>query len=261
MRIFVRTPILLALAISACDPAAAGSSFRDKISSRITAAEVSLTQAIEIAQTEIGAGSVIEAELEVEHAENVYDVVVAQAGEAWELRIDATTGEVARRRAQPLDAGDAAELQGEIDLVLGSIGWTAIVDAAEAEAQGTAIEIEVDDGLLSVDVLTNAGVVELDFAPDGTLVRRDDHDDDDWERDHVDGDADDDDDGLDDDADDDDDDDADDDGVDDDGPDDDGADDGLDDDADDDGPDEDGPDDDGVDDDGVDDDELDDDGR
>jgi uncharacterized membrane protein YkoI len=171
--------LALALALPACDAGPSDDSLRDRISQQLADAKLSLSEAVEIAQAEAPGATVVDAELDVEHAATVYDIELYADGVEHEVHVSPDDGAILRHRKQTVDADDATELAAAAALVQASSGWGDLIAKAEAESGGMAFELEADDddGVLEVETLTDAGLWEVELTSDGTVVKSEASDD------------------------------------------------------------------------------------
>lgn len=169
------------------------------LQAQVASAALTLDDATDIALAANPGSQVQEADLEGRDATLRYEVELRLAdGSVLEVHVDANSGDIIASFAEDDDGDD------DDDVAVDCTGAISAVEAqaiAEAEAGGSAVEVEIDDGCeFEVTVDTGAGFVEVDVAPDGTVqkVENDDDgpgDDDDDDDDGPDDDDDDDDDG------------------------------------------------------------------
>lgn len=197
--LFVALPVIALFVLPACD-VASGDSLREKLGVEIDEATLPLVEAIESAQAEAPEGIVLEAKLDVHTNATTYDVTLLDLDAEREIDVSPEDGRILRDRSRTLDTDKLAEAKAAAELVSGSIGWAALIEAAEAKTGGTAFDVEADgdDGVLEVELLVDDVVWEVEATPDGTIVKSevsddqldepaeddDDDDDDDHDDDH-----------------------------------------------------------------------------
>jgi uncharacterized membrane protein YkoI len=186
-------PALTALTLLAgCDLGTDAQSLRDKLGVELSQSDISLAEAIQIAQTEVPGAVVLEAKLDVDQTVTTYDVELLLDGVEHEVDISPTDGSVLRNRSRPLDADDRTDAESAGALVGASAGWAELIATAEAEAEAGAVAFDVeadgDDGVLEVELLGDAGIWEIELRADGSIVKSEPSDDlDDSEDDSDDG--------------------------------------------------------------------------
>jgi uncharacterized membrane protein YkoI len=181
MRLIIALPALTALTLLAgCDLGNDTQSLRDKLGVELADADISLTEAIEIAENEVPGAIVLEAKLDVHRTVTTYDVELLLDGVVHEVDVAPSDGAVLRNRARGLDADDRAEAESAAALVTASAGWAELVAKAEAERAGVAFDVEADgdDGVLEVDLLEDDRIWEIELRSDGTIVKSEPSDDD-----------------------------------------------------------------------------------
>lgn len=122
---------------------------------------LSLKDAIAAARAAQPGGTVIDADLEVEDGPAVFAVVVVTAQGALELKVDIGTGRVTD--TQPDDG------EGFSNCALGTSLEQAI-DAAEREAAGRAVEVEVENCEIGVNVLADRSFWRVSLGADGKVA-------------------------------------------------------------------------------------------
>jgi hypothetical protein len=184
MRFILALPALTALTLLAgCDLGTDTQSLREKLGVELTDADISLAEAIAIAQGEVPGATVLEAELDVHETAITYDVELLLDGVEHEVDVSPTDGSVLRNRSRALDTDDRAEAESAGALVDASAGWADLIAKAEAEAGAVAFDVEADgdDGVLEIELLGDAGIWEIEMRSDGTIVKSEASDDDTWE--------------------------------------------------------------------------------
>jgi uncharacterized membrane protein YkoI len=188
---------VLVASLAGCDMDGSAQELRESVAEGLAQADVALVEAIATAEAE-GAGVAIDAELENEDGAFVYRIEVVAADGVRRIHVDSTSGAVTRNRLD--DAADEEETAAAT-LATGA-DWAGIVSAAEAHVSGEAFEIEVEDGIFEVEVLTDDAIWEIEVSADGAVLEAepsddvsldDDEDDDDGEDDDEDDDGEDDD--------------------------------------------------------------------
>lgn len=143
-----------------------------KIRELVTDAEVSLAKAIDAAALTVPGGAVIEAGLEVEATTPVYEVRMFADGSLTKVHVDPDTGAVVRSEIDT-DDEDVAEAQLAAGLLQGATldAAAAIAVAEQFRPGSTAFEVEVEDGLLEVEVVDAGGLFEIYIDPaDGSVI-------------------------------------------------------------------------------------------
>ena len=170
----IALPVLLSLLpfATACDMAESGS-LRDSLIEQVDAADITLAEAVEAAQAAAPGAVVLEAELDFDSTPVAYDVELLDGEQLREIDVSPTDGSVLRDRSESLDADDLAEAQAAASLASAAASWTAIIEAAEAEAGGIAFELEADgdDGVLEVELLVDGVIWEVELLADGTITK------------------------------------------------------------------------------------------
>jgi uncharacterized membrane protein YkoI len=172
------------------------------LQAQVAAASITLDQATDTALAANPGSELLEADLDGNGANVRFEVELRLAdGQIVEVQIDALTGDIIA--TVPEDAADDDDGDGDdqgIDCT-GAISALEAQEAAEVEAGGTAVEVEIDDGCqFEVTVDTGTGFVEVEIGPDGSVQQveldddQDDIDDQDDDDDDDDGQGDDDDD-------------------------------------------------------------------
>lgn len=122
---------------------------------------LSLKDAIAAARAAQPGGTVIDADLEVEDGPAVFAVVVVTAEGARELKVDIGTGQVID--TQPDDG------EGFSDCALG-VSLEQAIDAAEREAKGRAVEVEIESCQIGVNVYTDRSLWAVSLGSDGSII-------------------------------------------------------------------------------------------
>jgi uncharacterized membrane protein YkoI len=160
---------------------------RQVLLAQLASASITLDQATDSALAANPGSQVLEADLDGSGADVRYEIELRLAdGQVVEVHVDATTGAILDTRPEDDDGDDDDDAA--VDCT-GAISALQAQEIAEAEAVGTAVEVEIDDGCeFEITVDTGAGFVEVEVAPDGSVRQVEPEDD------GPDGDADDDDD-------------------------------------------------------------------
>lgn len=180
----IRRLIILSLpaafiALPACE-SEENTPMRERLALALDDAELSLADAIEVAETAMPGAIVVEAEIDVEDDGTIYDVELYVDGVRHELEIDPDTGTVLDSESEE----EAEDEAGEDEVAAReSIGWPALIAAAEAEVGGVAFEgkTEGGDNKFEIEVLTDDGVYEVDLDGSGEVLEVEAEDDDEWE--------------------------------------------------------------------------------
>ncbi|HTV22474.1 MAG TPA: PepSY domain-containing protein [Polyangiaceae bacterium] len=146
------------------------------VQAQLAAASISLDQAVDTALAANPGSRLLEADLDGAGDNVRYEIELALAdGSVVEVHVDATTGDIIATRAEDSDDDDDDDVR--VDCT-GAISALEAQEIAEAEASGTAVEVEIDDGCeFEVTVETATGFVEVEINPDGS-VRQIENDDD-----------------------------------------------------------------------------------
>ena len=168
----IALPVIALFVLPACD-VTSGDSLREKLGVELDEAALPLAKAIESAQAEAPDGIVLEAKLDVHTNATTYDVTLLDLEAEREVDVSPEDGTILRDRSRRLDADKLTEAKVAAELVSGSIGWTALIEAAEAKTGGIAFDVEADgdDGVLEVELLVDDVVWEVEAKPDGTIVK------------------------------------------------------------------------------------------
>jgi uncharacterized membrane protein YkoI len=161
--------LALALLAFACDEGST-SGPEDALRS----ARLDLAGAIAVAQRAKPDGQVVEAEFEQRDGKAIYEVALLVDGEVHEVMVDPHSGDVIETGVDPEDLEQARASVAA--LAVGKIGITDAIAKAEREVGGQAHEVEVEDGVIEVRVLLDAGskVVVIDLVDGGVEAVRDD---------------------------------------------------------------------------------------
>lgn len=177
MRFILALPAFSALTalalLAGCDQGTDSQSLREKLDVELSDVDISLIEAIEIAQGEVPGATVIEAELDVDDTVITYDIELLHDGAEHEIDVSPSDGAVLRSESIALDADDLAEAEAAAALVTASAGWAELIAAAEDTAGAVAFDVEADgeDGVLEVELLGDAGIWEVELTLDGTVVK------------------------------------------------------------------------------------------
>jgi hypothetical protein len=165
--------ILSTLALVGCDLANDSSDVRERLGDELEQADISLTEAIAIAEAAAPGAVVLEAKLDVHTNVITYDIELLDGQSEREIDVSPSDGAIVRDRSDALDSDDLAEAQSAAEMVGGSVGWAELVAAAEASAGGIAFEAEADGdkGVLEVELLVDGTIWEVDLASDGTVLK------------------------------------------------------------------------------------------
>jgi hypothetical protein len=171
--------ILPFLALGACDSGEDNASLRSLTADAMENADLSLLDAIEAAEAAYPGAVVTSAEIEFEEdGQAYYEIELYVDSVAHELELDPNSGDVIE-----------AEIEGEPDpdedetTAAGSVGWAALIAAAEAEVGGVAFEAETEGGddRFEIEVLADDGIWEVELSSDGTVIEVELEDEDEWE--------------------------------------------------------------------------------
>ena len=127
----------------------------------VTTAPVSLMQAIDMAEAATQ-GRTLEAEAEAGNGQVLYEIGTLVDGEVHEVTIDPQTGTILKTEIEPAEADEVPPD--------GSVEIAAAISAAEAAADGTAIEaeFETEDGLAIYEVEVAGNETLLEVTVDAT---------------------------------------------------------------------------------------------
>lgn len=172
-------PILPLLALGACDSEPAPSPMVDRLALAIEDADLTLLDAIEAAEAARPGAVVVSAEIELDHEGDRYEIDLYVERVLHELDLDPDTGDVLASEAED---GPEDEIEAE-QTASKSVGWPALIAAAEAEVGGTAFEAETEGGddRFEIEVLTDEGVWEVELDINATVLGVELEDDDAWE--------------------------------------------------------------------------------
>lgn len=183
MRFTLLTAALaVTLPLGACtDPEVETSPLLDQLTDEISAANLDLEDAIEIAQAEAPEGTVLSAELVWTGDVTNYDVDLLLNGdrlvgsEVLELDISADTGAVLVEDRWIPEADEVTALHDAATIVELSEGWPLVIDVAEIAVAGTAIEARAVPSVqrLEVELFAPDGIWRVTSRPDGSDVRAD----------------------------------------------------------------------------------------
>ncbi len=167
------------LAVAGCDPAPGdGQSVRERIGNELGDVEITLAEAIAIAEGAAPGGVVLEAELDVHDKATTYNIELLEGNAEREIDVSPQDGSIVRDRLRALDGDDLAEAEAAAALVSASVGWAEILARAESEVGGVAFEVEADDdGVLEVELLVGDEIWETEHAADGSLTKSEKSDD------------------------------------------------------------------------------------
>jgi hypothetical protein len=165
--------ILSTLALVGCDLANDSSDVRERLGDELEQADISLIEAIAIAEGAAPGAVVLEAKLDVHTNVTTYDIELLDGESEREIDVSPSDGAIVRDRSDALDSDDLVEAQSAAEMVGGSVGWAELVAAAEASAGGIAFEVEADGdkGVLEVELLVDGTIWEVDLASDGTVLK------------------------------------------------------------------------------------------
>jgi len=175
--------ILPFLTLGACDSGEDTASLRSLTAAALENSDLSLLHAIEAAEAARPGAVVVAAEVELEdEGQSHYEVELYVDSVAQELELDPDTGEVldAESEEGPEDEPSESEVAAS-----NSVGWAALIAAAEAEVGGVAFEAQTEGGddRFEIEVLTDEGIWEVELSSDGTVLEVELEDEEEWEDD------------------------------------------------------------------------------
>ncbi len=136
----------------------------------VTAAKVSIAQAVEAAQKEVAGGKVVEVGLEIEKEAAFFEVVVLSGEAVKEVKVDLATGKVLAVTEEKVDEHEAKELA-EVKQAQAAAKVTLPQAAAAAEQEvrdgkAIAVELELKDGKPMYEVVLLQGDKVMKAAVD-----------------------------------------------------------------------------------------------
>ena len=165
----------------ATTPAADPVDARQLLQAQVASAVLSLDEATDVALAANPGSQVLEADLDGDGAAQRFEIELRLAdGSVVEVHVDATTGDIIGTFPEDDDLDDDDDNDQVLDCS-NAISSDEAADIAAAAAGGTVLRVDADDDDcdFEVDVQTDAGVVEVDVAPDGTVLGTEVDDDDD----------------------------------------------------------------------------------
>lgn len=197
--------LLLACGTADGPQGAPGTDARQLLQRQLAGAQITLEQAIDIAVAAHPGSVALEADLEGDDGAVVFEVELLSGGDVLEVEIDALTGDIVAVEVD--DADDEADVEeeeeagGDVeeedDVLLdcsGSISAEEAAAIAEAATSATAVEVEIEEDCEIEVTLEGAnGFIEVELAPDGSVLEIDgeDADEDDGDDEEEEDDADD----------------------------------------------------------------------
>ena len=145
------------------------SDYERKLRDALSEADVSLTQAIEVAESETSVGSARTAKLQVTSDRQFRVNAFGKSGASHQFAI-ALTGNITGDNPIDLSGGSCGSK---------TLGEIVAIAEAEVSGQGTSIELDDDEGCqYEVQVLTDADLMEVEVTGDGSVTDTETSDDD-----------------------------------------------------------------------------------